>query len=140
VKDVADVVQRTVSKAEGSTSEDDISRWLLGLPDANGEANLKETLTLQLEETQAHGRVPINGAGTETLADVAAAQADDSGEQLIGDAPVEEEGKSGWNFFKRGKAGPAKKKVGKLPPRPEQQSKDSREAAADILREMTRRR
>jgi pSer/pThr/pTyr-binding forkhead associated (FHA) protein len=139
VKDVADVVQRTVSKAEGSTSEDDISRWLLGMPDANGEANLKETLTLQLEETQAHGR-PLNGAGTETLSDVAAADADESGEQLIGEVPTEEDSKAGWSFFKRGKAAPAKKKAGKLPPRPEQQSKDSREAAADILREMTRRR
>jgi pSer/pThr/pTyr-binding forkhead associated (FHA) protein len=140
VKDVADVVQRTVSKAEGSTSEDDISRWLLGQPDANGEANLKETLTLQLEETQAHGRVPLNGSGTETLADVAAVEADESGEQLIGDGPADDDSKAGWSFFKRGKAAPAKKKVGKLPPRPEQQSKDSREAAADILREMTRRR
>ena len=47
---------------------------------------------------------------------------------------------SGWNLFKRGKAAPRKKKPGKLPPGPDAQSKDSREAAADILREMTRRR
>ena len=46
----------------------------------------------------------------------------------------------GWNIFKRGKTAPSKKKPGKLPPRPEAQSKDSREAAADILREMTQRR
>jgi hypothetical protein len=46
----------------------------------------------------------------------------------------------GWNFFKRGKSGSAKRKPGKLPPRPDAPTKDSREAAADILREMTRRR
>jgi hypothetical protein len=142
VKDVADVIQRTVSKAEGNTSEDDISRWLLGLPDANGEANLKETLTMQLEETQAHGRVPsLNGAaGTETPADDSEAAPSDEA-QGSAEVPAEEDSKSGgWGLFKRGKAAPSKKKVGKLPPRPEQQSKDSREAAADILREMTRRR
>ena len=60
--------------------------------------------------------------------------------EMAEDAPVDAAGKSGWGLFKRGKATSAKKKPGKLPPRPEQQSKDSREAAADILREMTRRR
>jgi hypothetical protein len=45
-----------------------------------------------------------------------------------------------WKFFKRGnKAGP-KKAPGKLPPRAVEQTKDSRDAAADILREMQRRR
>ena len=33
-------------------TEDDISRWLLGLPETNGEANLKETRTIRMEETQ----------------------------------------------------------------------------------------
>ncbi len=143
VKDVADVVQRTVSKADGDTSEDDISRWLLGMPDANGEASLKETLTMQLEETKAHGRIPsINELPirdvTEDVADEAAAVEED---EASDNAPTDEEAKSsGWSLFKRGKTAPGKKKPGKLPPRPEQQSKDSREAAADILREMTRRR
>ena len=58
VKDVADVVQRTISKSSDSTSEDDISRWLLGMADTNGEATLKETRTIRLEETKAHGRIP----------------------------------------------------------------------------------
>jgi hypothetical protein len=54
---------------------------------------------------------------------------------------AKEEGGSGvWKWMKRGK-GPAKKAPGKLPPRTDQQqSKDSRDAAADILREMQRRR
>jgi pSer/pThr/pTyr-binding forkhead associated (FHA) protein len=142
VKDVADVIQRTVSKAEGSTSEDDISRWLLGLAEANGEASIKETLTMQLEETTAHGRIPAMvqppiDDTSETTAEPAAAE---------GAEEPPENGKSGsWSLFKRSSSGgkaPAPKKAqpGKLPPRPEQQSKDSREAAADILREMTRRR
>jgi pSer/pThr/pTyr-binding forkhead associated (FHA) protein len=136
VRDVADVIQRTVSKADDSTSEDDISRWLLGIPDANGEGNLKETLNMQLEETKAHGRVPsLHETATSDTAEDTAEIA-----QSAGEATVEEESKGGWNLFKRGKAAPGKKKPGKLPPRPEQQSKDSREAAADILREMTRRR
>jgi pSer/pThr/pTyr-binding forkhead associated (FHA) protein len=135
IKDVADVIQRTVSKADDSTSEDDISRWLLGLPDSNGNANLKETLTMQLEETKAHGRIPdLNElANKETTVDASA-------DAATVEAPTEEESKGGWSLFKRGKSAPAKKKPGKLPPRPDQPSKDSREAAADILREMTRRR
>jgi predicted component of type VI protein secretion system len=140
VKDVADVIQRTVSKAEGSTSEDDISRWLLGLPDAGGEGSIKETLTMQLEETTAHGRLP--GLVPPPIDDTAETTAE-AAAQSAGDAP-EENGKSSWSLFKRSGSGkaPAPKKAapGKLPPRPEQQSKDSREAAADILREMTRRR
>ena len=53
----------------------------------------------------------------------------------------DEAGKSGpWKWLKRGKPATAKKKPGKLPPRPDQPVKDSGEAAADILREMTRRR
>jgi predicted component of type VI protein secretion system len=136
VKNVADVIQRTVSKADESTSEDDISRWLLGLPDANGEGNLKETLNMQLEETTAHGRIPniSEAAAKETTDDT------NVGAETTQIPAADEDTKGGWSLFKRGKAAPAKKKPGKLPPRPEQQSKDSREAAADILREMTRRR
>lgn len=148
VKDVADVIQRTVSKADGSTSEDDISTWLLGLGgDANGKTDLKETLTLQLEETKAHGRIPaiaeqLNGAsGKNEPADEESTEVSDTAETAA-ETPAEENGKSGsWSLFKRNKAAaPKKAQPGKLPPRPEAQTKDSREAAADILREMTRRR
>jgi hypothetical protein len=45
----------------------------------------------------------------------------------------------GWSLFKK-KGATAKKAPGKLPPRPNELTKDSREAAAEILREMTRRR
>jgi pSer/pThr/pTyr-binding forkhead associated (FHA) protein len=136
VKDLADVIQRTVSKAEDSASEDDISRWLLGLPDTNGAGNLQETLAMQLEETKAHGRIT-------TLTEISNSDtAADTGDiaEAANESPADDDSKGGWNLFKRGKAATPKKKPGKLPPRPEQQSKDSREAAADILREMTRRR
>jgi len=138
VKDVADVIQRTVSKADGSTSEDDISRWLLGMAEGNGEANLNETLTMQLEETKAHGRIPdLSKLSNDDTIEIPSAEQDAPPDEQA----TAEDSKSTWGFFKRGgKAPPSKKQPGKLPPRPEQQSKDSREAAADILREMTRRR
>jgi predicted component of type VI protein secretion system len=143
VKDVADVVERTISKSIDGTSEDDISRWLLGLADTNGEAALNETTSIRLEETKAHGRVPVTVDATvaETVDISAESPLDDDAAAPDGEAEAAaEEGKSGgWSLFKRGK-GAAKKKPGKLPPRTDQATKDSREAAADILREMTRRR
>jgi pSer/pThr/pTyr-binding forkhead associated (FHA) protein len=137
IKDVADVIQRTVNKADDNMSEDDISLWLLGMPEMNGKGNLKETLTLQLEETKAHGVVPILSEPS-TDAVVEGSNGDASASDVA--MPADADSKASWGLFKRGKAAPDKKKPGKLPPRPDQQSKDSREAAADILREMTRRR
>jgi predicted component of type VI protein secretion system len=141
VKDMADIIQRTVNKSDDNTSEDDVSRWLLGLPEGNGEGNnLKETLAIRMEDTQAHGRMSANN-GTISADDIQApSEAADVDDEAAEDAIGESESKSGWGLFKRGKGGTSKKQPGKLPPRPEQQSKDSREAAADILREMTRRR
>jgi pSer/pThr/pTyr-binding forkhead associated (FHA) protein len=143
VKDVADVVQRTVTKAaENGTTEDDISRWLLGVADSTAET-LKETRTIRLEETTLSR--PIIPTETATIEDTSALMTTPSEERIdeahTTDAESSETRKSGsWNFFKRGKASPGKKKPGKLPPRPDAPTKDSREAAADILREMTRRR
>jgi predicted component of type VI protein secretion system len=138
VKDIADAVQRTMSKSDDSATEDDVSRWLLGVPDPKNESTLKETRTMRLEETT------LNRAGAETS--IAKVEKDDaSGEESPEQSEATEEAEasekgSGWNLFKRGKGGAGKKKPGKLPPRPDAPSKDSREAAADILREMTRRR
>jgi len=141
VKDVADVAQRTAGKSDSSATEDDVSRWLLGLSDPASEPTLKETRTIRLEETTLNRVVPSNGvpAVEDTSADEAAESlAEDADENSTRTDSAEKS--SGWNLFKRGKSEPGKKKPGKLPPRPEAQSKDSREAAADILREMTRRR
>jgi pSer/pThr/pTyr-binding forkhead associated (FHA) protein len=151
VKDMADVVERSIKnkQSDDSATEEDISRWLLGLPDPNGDETLKETRTIRLEETATHKRAsaPLVEVSTKDE-DTAEAPGDDPGDstEASGEssedegADAESESKSGgWSLFKRGK-GTAKQKPGKLPPRPDQPTKDSREAAADILREMQRRR
>jgi pSer/pThr/pTyr-binding forkhead associated (FHA) protein len=140
VKDVASAVQRTLDKAEEGATEDDVSRWLLGVPDPKSEDTLKETRTMRLEETTLNRRA-IGDTPTVENAPAEAAEADDSNAAAEAAADAESPEKSGgWHFFKRGKSGAGKKKPGKLPPRPDAPTKDSREAAADILREMTRRR
>jgi pSer/pThr/pTyr-binding forkhead associated (FHA) protein len=142
VKDVADVVQRTLSKVDDATSEDDISRWLLGIPDTKGEATLKETRTIRLEETTMSR--PVISGDTATIEDTSELLSETNGrtddEHTESSEGAESDKSGSWNFFKRGKSGTAKRKPGKLPPRPDAPTKDSREAAADILREMTRRR
>jgi pSer/pThr/pTyr-binding forkhead associated (FHA) protein len=153
VRDVADVVERTIKKlkSEDANSEDDISRWLLGMPDPNGEAALKETRTIHMEDTAAHKRANVTVAETSATIDALSADADlalesadadrsETDEPSDSDSAEEATKSGGWSLFKRGKGAAAKQKPGKLPPRPEQASKDSREAAADILREMQRRR
>jgi hypothetical protein len=149
VKNVADVVQRTISLSDSAT-EDDVSRWLLGVADKDGPETLKETRSLRAEETRTTlNRVTMTG-DTATVEDVAQlAQAAAAAEEQAAESPGEagpeaakdENGSGVWKWMKRGKGAAAKKQPGKLPPRTDQeQSKDSREAAADILREMQRRR
>jgi predicted component of type VI protein secretion system len=141
VKDVAEVMQRTAKQADGSTSEEDISRWLLGI-DAGSES-LRETQTLSLEETTAiSSSAPAGETASNTgpAAEAPAAGSVDEAAQKIKAESDDKSGSGGWGFFKLGKKGAAKKAPGKLPPRPAELSKDSRDAAADILREMTRRR
>jgi pSer/pThr/pTyr-binding forkhead associated (FHA) protein len=158
VKDIADVVERTISKS-GSTSEDDVSGWLLGISDKDldGPETLRETRSLRAEETRTS--IPrVTASSAATVEDVsklmqAAAAEEEAAEESNGeavaadeaaakDAGAESEDGSGvWKWLKRGKGGPAKKQPGKLPPRPDHgATKDSRSAAADILREMQRRR
>jgi FHA domain len=141
VKDVADVAQRTAGKADGSMSEEDISRWLLGVNTSSGGDSLKETRTIRMEETTTIDLPKISPAaaeGSTQSTDEAEAQVAAGTDDRVDAA---EEPAGGWSWLKRGGKTDAKKKPGKLPPRPaEQSSKDSREAAADILREMTRRR
>jgi predicted component of type VI protein secretion system len=149
VKDVADVVQRTISKSDSSNSEDDVSKWLLGIAEVDGPETLKETRSLRSEDTRTTmSRVTM--AESSTIEDVSkvalAAAAEDEADaesngEPVTDEEVKEEGSGVWKWLKRGKAGPAKKQPGKLPPRSDQgPTKDSRAAAADILREMQRRR
>src|SRR5262249_52159168 len=46
VKSVSEVIERTVSKSDGSATEDDVSRWLLGIADATSTDSMRETTTL----------------------------------------------------------------------------------------------
>jgi pSer/pThr/pTyr-binding forkhead associated (FHA) protein len=141
VKDVADVVDRTISPSDSHT-EDDVSNWLLDLP---GSADtLKETRSMRAEETS----TAINKLSTpetttvEDISKLSAASDESKDASAVDEEPKEEGGSGVWKFFKRGnKAGaPKKAPPGKLPPRAVEPSKDSRDAAADILREMQRRR
>jgi predicted component of type VI protein secretion system len=146
VKDMADVVQRTINKSD-NTSEDDVSRWLLGIsePVDEGQA-LKQTQSLKAAETNASmNRVTMSEASTiEDVSKVLEAGEEDDGAlngTSVADDVKPEEGSGVWKWLKRGKGGPVKKEPGKLPPRSDQgPTKDSRSAAADILREMQRRR
>jgi pSer/pThr/pTyr-binding forkhead associated (FHA) protein len=148
VKSVADVIERTVSKSDGSMTEDDVSRWLLGVSDVSSGGSTRETRTLSMEDTTTIGRhstarpVPSANSVKEAVAATEEEEAAQSSEAPATAEPEKtEEGSGGWSFFKKPKgAKPAKKTVGKLPPRPAEASKTSRDAAAEILREMTRRR
>jgi predicted component of type VI protein secretion system len=140
VKDVADVAQRTAAKSDSNMSEDDISRWLLGGGNAAAGDSLKETRPIRMEETTTIDLPKVSPATAES-GNAGDAQADAPSDSKIERVDSAEQKAGGWSWLKRGKPGESKKKPGKLPPRPaEPSSKDSREAAADILREMTRRR
>ncbi len=143
VKSVSEVIERTVSKGDGSATEDDVSRWLLGIADAASTDSMRETTTLSMEDTTTIARMSVPKQPAVEPADESAAGEESSVEAKPSTpAPASPESSSGgWSLFKKGKAGATKKSaLGKLPPRPMESSKDSREAAADILREMTRRR
>jgi pSer/pThr/pTyr-binding forkhead associated (FHA) protein len=141
VRSVAQVIERAASQADGSMTEDDVSRWLLGVSDARSSGSTRETRTLSMEETATLDRQSPVKPAAPAAEDNATAADDDAQVLPSGDESngKPEAGSSGWSFFKKGKPG-EKKKPGKLPPRPADPLKDSREAAADILREMTRRR
>jgi pSer/pThr/pTyr-binding forkhead associated (FHA) protein len=144
-KNVAEVVERTASNGGGTTSEEDISRWLLGMEAGGTADSLRETQTLSMEETtsiiraSAAKSAPV--AETKT-AEAPAEETEEAADAAEAEKSAEEssEKSGGWAFFKLGKKSGGKKSPGKLPPRPSAASKDSRDAAADILREMTRRR
>jgi pSer/pThr/pTyr-binding forkhead associated (FHA) protein len=147
INDTAGAPSREARIGDSSATEDDISRWLIGAIDAMDADVTRETQALSLDDTTAISRAKPSRQ---------AADADDAEDIAVVDeaelAPAEAsdldsadgkgdgDGSGGWKMFGFGKNKNAKKKPGKLPKRPDQGSKDSREAAADILREMTRRR
>jgi predicted component of type VI protein secretion system len=122
VTGVADVVARSAAAEKPESLEEDISRWLLE-PMVPG-TSMKETMSFRMDETRAVQQLsgetaPVDEVPAEATAEAATS---DSGVSEI-------DPKTG------------KKKVGKLPTQPPKaQSKDSREAAVQILRDMARRR
>lgn len=144
VKDVADVVERTISLSDSAT-EDDVTRWLLGQV-SDAEETLKQTRSMRADETSTTLNRKTESSTVEDISPLAPSSDAENGDvaDVVSDEADNEEeeaGKSGpWKWLKRGKPATAKKKPGKLPPRPDQPVKDSGAAAADILREMTRRR
>src|SRR4029077_1551505 len=84
VKSVAEVVERAASKAEGASSEEDISRWLLGM-DSGSADTMRETQTVSMEETATITRgaprkttMPVQPAATDS-----AAAADEEDEDMV---------------------------------------------------------
>lgn len=122
VTGVADVVARSAAADKPESLEEDISRWLLE-PMAPGTSS-KETMSFRMDETRAVQQ--LSGE----MAPVEEAPAEATAEAATSDSGVSEiDPKTG------------KRKVGKLPTQPPKaQSKDSREAAVQILRDMARRR
>jgi pSer/pThr/pTyr-binding forkhead associated (FHA) protein len=117
VKTVAQAVERVAEPSPGDTSVDDISKWLLA-PDPSA---LNETQTIRIDDTNA---AKLNVALAAETAAMEAQQASD-----LAAAEAEHGEKS------------TKRSPGKLPKTSQgPTSKDSREAAAEALRNWSRRR
>src|SRR4051812_43509624 len=95
VKNVADVVERTISNSD-STSEDDVSRWLLDL-EGNVADTLKETRSMRAEDTSTTmNRVSMTG-DTATVEDIAAMTNEAAAaEEATAAAEGDEEGSGVW--------------------------------------------
>lgn len=130
VKDVAEAVARTAEngakqREDSVHEEDDISRWLLD----NGPSDPAKQESQSMHETQAIRMDETHAIGSP--------QADESETIMAEDLPDAAEGEAEGS----GKGKKGKKEPGKLPFRPTKpKSENSGQAAADILREMARRR
>ncbi|MEQ8847837.1 FHA domain-containing protein [Botrimarina sp.] len=127
IADAAEAVQRKASSsADQDNFEASISDWLLSPPEPAGRApNLGETMSMRTDETR---QVVDDTADT--------AEVQDAGDGEPADGEPSETADDDGTPDKKGK-----KKPGKLPFRPSApQAKDSREAAEQVLREMSRRR
>lgn len=122
VESVGEAVARTAGRATPRPLEEDISDWLIGAPATGAAPAIGETLTMRTDETR---------FSKEAAAATLAAQAETrelSAEEATAAAAEKADDKK-------------KKGPGKLPLQPHKPaSKDSREAAAQILRDMARRR
>lgn len=117
VKSVAEAAERTADSAQATVEEEDISRWLLDGPAE--DPVYAETQTIRMDDTNA----------------VKAEQDLVEGNPALDDETIEVESLEELDDENKKKKGP-----GKLPPIPkEPSSKDSREAAAQALRNWNRR-
>ncbi|MGI9455015.1 MAG: FHA domain-containing protein [Aeoliella sp.] len=130
VQNVAEAVSRSADAPDDSSViEEDISRWLVG-PEPGASDAMRETRSFRIDETRAMPQPEVNPVADKRDTETSEPEVM---ETVVADADSIEAVAKGT---KRGK-----KQVGKLPPLPPKQTaKDSRDAAADILREMTRRR
>ena len=157
VKDVADVAARTADPTGANSLEDDISHWLLeNHPSTNP---MRDTISFKVNETTAVP--PVLGEANDTdkgeleggeveegenpSHEESSPESSVAGEEMPATAEEVQESDSqqkSWTslFGTKGKTAPSHAKPGKLPTIPKDKSKDSCEAAAEILREMTRRR
>ncbi|TWT35853.1 FHA domain-containing protein FhaB [Posidoniimonas corsicana] len=126
VKSVAEAVDRAASQSSVDVGDDDISNWLLG-GDPTSSVSMRETMSFRVDETRS-SKIPAPAEDEVQQEPASEGEAD-------AEAPSEEVAED--DAKKKDK----KKRFGKLPSIPKKPgAKDSREAAADILREMARRR
>lgn len=132
VENAAEAVARTADKAQGASPghniEESISDWLLEEPAGMSQA-IRETQSFALDETRA-----LSGGLVAPESEPEDAAADDDGDTK--DSATEQEAVEEAGGKKK------KKEPGKLPKGAfaKPQAKDSTEAAAQILRDMARRR
>jgi pSer/pThr/pTyr-binding forkhead associated (FHA) protein len=125
VKGVADVVARTVN-SPGNSDENDIDDWLVKSPEDEAQQSaMRETQTLSAGDT---GVIAARETPAETPQSVGDAETEESNE-----AVPEEKSSSR-------RKGKKKQEPGKLPPIPKKDHGDSSNAAANVLRDMMRRR
>lgn len=122
VRDVKEVAART---AAGSTDDIDIARWLEEGDDTDVSRAVAtpETRQFRIDDTHDMSLEADKEKHVETAGDDASA-ADESETAEDEDSTADDKSKSGK----------AKKAPGKLPPRPLTQCKDSRDAAAEMLK------
>ncbi len=124
VKSVAEAAERAADSGHHHVEEDDISAWLLGTPDTAPAST--ETQTIRMDDTDA---VRVQAA-------IAAEHAADEPQEETAEVTDSEESEADSEEGEED----SKQEPGKLPPIPKETTKDSREAAAQALRNWNRRR
>ena len=150
VKTVAEAVERTAAAGDSDIAEEDITQWLHDAPgNSTSSQAVTETQTIRMDDTKA---VELKKAADQQDAEGQDAEVlDAEGQDAEGSSVVSDESTlisepassaidaGETDSGEKGKK-PKKQKPGKLPPIPTQNSKDSREAAMQALRNWNRRR